>query len=141
MPMEVRVCEEIAAPAAKVWALMRGFGDLMQWMQGLESCELAGSGIGAVRTVTLSGGLRLQERLESFDDAGRSFSYAIIGNSPLPMRDYLSKVKIREKGSNACEVAWDGRFEPKAGSEASMEKAVRGIYTNGIAALRKKLGA
>ena len=97
MPMEVRVCEEIAAPAAKVWALMRGFGDLMQWMQGLESCELAGSGVGAVRTVTLPGGLRLQERLEAFDDAGRSFSYAIVGNSPLPMRDYLSSVKIREK--------------------------------------------
>jgi hypothetical protein len=138
--MEVRVCEEIAAPAAKVWALMRGFGDLMQWMQGLESCELAGSGVGAVRTVTLSGGLRLQERLEAFDDAGRSFSYAIVGASPLPMRDYLSTVKIRETGPAACEVAWDGRFEPNAGSEAAMQKAVRGTYTNGIAALRKKLG-
>jgi hypothetical protein len=140
MPTEVRVCEEIAAPAAKVWALMRGFGDLMQWMQGLESCQLAGSGVGAVRTVTLSGGLRLQERLEAFDDAGRSFSYAIVGNSPLPMRDYLSKVKIRETGPTACEVAWEGRFEPNAGSEAAMQKAVRGIYTNGIAALRKQLG-
>ena len=70
----------------------------------------------------------------------RSFSYAIIGNSPLPLRDYLSTVKIRETGPDACEIAWEGRFEPNAGSEASMQRMVRGIYTNGIAALRKKLG-
>jgi carbon monoxide dehydrogenase subunit G len=140
MPMEVRVCEEVAAPAAKAWAVMRGFGDVAQWMQGLESCELSGSGVGAVRTLTMPGGLRIQERLEAFDDAGRSFSYAIVGNSPLPLRDYLSTVKIRETGPGSCEVAWDGRFEPNPGSEGSMQRMVRGIYTNGIAALRKKLG-
>ena len=141
MPMEVRVSEEIAAPAAKVWALMRGFGDVMQWMEGLERCELEGSGIGAVRTITMPGGLRIQERLESFDDVGRRFSYAIIGNSPLPLREYLSTVQIRETGPTRCEVAWDGHFEPRAGSEAAMQQMVRGIYTNGIASLRKKLGA
>ena len=137
--MEVRVCEEISAPAEKVWALMRGFGDVMQWMEGLESCELEGSGIGAVRTIT--GGLKIQERLEAFDDVGRRFSYAIVGNSPVPMRDYLSTVQIRETGPSGCELAWEGRFEPRPGREAAVQQMVRGIYTNGIAALRKKLGA
>jgi len=141
MPMEVRVCEEIAAPAAKVWALMRAFGDVAQWMEGLESCELAGSGVGAVRTITMPGGLRIQERLEAFDDAGRRLSYAIIGNSPLPMRDYLSTVQIREMGPSRCELAWEGRFDPRPGSEAAVQQMVRGIYTNGIASLRKELGA
>ena len=94
-----------------------------------------------MRTVTLPGGLQLQERLEAFDDAGRRFSYAIVGKSPLPMRDYLSTVQIRETGPTGCEVAWEGRFDPRPGSEAAMQQAVRGIYTNGIAALRKKLGA
>lgn len=140
MPTEVRVCEEVAASAAQAWAVMRGFGDVMQWMEGLESCELEGAGVGAVRTITMPGGLRIQERLESFDDAARRFSYAIVGNSPVPMRDYLSNVEIRETGPNRCEVVWEGRYEPRPGSEAAVQKMVRGIYTNGIAALRKKLG-
>jgi len=141
MPTEVRVCEEIAAPAARVWALMRAFGDVTQWLEGLESCQLEGDGIGAVRTITMPGGLRIQERLESFDDAGRRFQYAIVGKSPLPLRDYLSTVQIRETGPSRCELAWEGRFEPLPGSEAAMQQLVRGIYTNGIASLRKKLGA
>ena len=140
MQTEVRVIEEIAAPAAKVWALIRGFGDLLQWADGLESCELEGSGVGAVRTVGLPGGLRLQERLETFDEAGRSFSYAIIGKSPLPFRDYLSKVQLREAGPARCEITWEGRFDPKPGSEAAAQTLVRGIYTRSIASLRKKLG-
>ena len=140
MQAEVRVVEEVAAPAARVWAVIRGFGDLMQWAHGLESCELEGSGIGAVRTVGLPGGLRLQERLESYDEAGRSFSYAIIGKHPLPFRDYLSSVGIREAGPARCEITWEGRFDPKPGSEAAAQTLVRGIYTSSIASLRKKLG-
>jgi hypothetical protein len=140
MPSQVRVHEEIAAPAARVWAVIRGFGDLLQWADGLESCEVEGSGIGAVRTIGLPGGLRIQERLESFDDAARSFSYAIIGKSPLPFRDYLSTVQIREAGPTRCEITWEGRFDPKPGSEAASQTLVRGIYTGSIASLRKKLG-
>jgi len=140
MPMEVRVVEEIAAPAARVWATVRGFGDLMKWAAGLESCELEGSGIGAVRTVGVAGGLRLQERLESYDEAGRSFSYAIIGKTPLPFRDYLSSVRIGELGPARCEITWVGRFDPKPGSEAASQTLVRGIYTSSLASLRKTLG-
>jgi hypothetical protein len=140
MPTEVRVVEEIAAPAARVWAVIRGFGDLLQWTDGLESCELEGSGIGAVRTVGLAGGLQLQERLECFDEASRSFSYAIIGNPPLPFREYLSTVQLRETGPATCEITWEGRFEAKPGSEAASQKIVRGIYTGSITSLRKKLG-
>jgi hypothetical protein len=140
MPTEVRVVEEVAAPAARVWTLIRGFGDLMVWAGGIESCEVAGSGVGAVRTVGLPGGLKLQERLESFDEAGRSFSYAIVGKNPLPFRDYLSKVQIREAGPARCEITWEGRFEAKPGSEAASEKAVRAIYTGSITSLRKQLG-
>jgi hypothetical protein len=134
------VVEEVAAPAARVWAVIRGFGDILQWTDGLESCELEGSGVGAVRTVGLPGGLKLQERLETVDDAERSFSYAIIGKTPLPFRDYLARVQLREAGADRCEITWEGRFDPKPGSEAASQTIVRGIYTGSIASLRKKLG-
>jgi hypothetical protein len=140
MKTEVRVVEPVAAPAEKVWALIRGFGDLMQWAQGVESCTLEGSGVGAVRTVGLPGGLKLRERLESLDDAKRCFSYSIVGKTPLPFEAYLSKLEIRETGAAACELRWEGSFEPASGREAAAQQLVRGIYTSSIAALRKKLG-
>ncbi len=140
MQAEVRVVEEVSAPAARVWAVIRGFGDILQWTDGLESCELEGSGVGAVRTVGLPGGLRIQERLESFDEEERSFSYAIIGKTPLPFRDYLARVQLREAGPARCEITWEGSFDAKPGSEAASQTIVRGIYTGSIASLRKKLG-
>jgi len=140
MLTEVRVVEEITAPAARVWALLRDFGNLMSWADGLESCELAGSGVGAVRTVTRVGGLRIQERLESFDEDERSLSYAIIGNTPLPFRDYLARVQLREAGFSRCEITWEGRFDAKPGSETATQTILRGLYSGLIASLRKKLG-
>jgi pimeloyl-ACP methyl ester carboxylesterase len=137
---EVEVVEEIAAPAAKVWELMRDFGGLTKWASAIESCEVEGQGVGAVRTLGMPGGLSLKERLEAFDDAGRTFSYAIIGDNPLPLRDYLSVVKITEKGANACICTWRGTFEPEGGSGEQTQKMVRGIYTGSLAALKKTLG-
>jgi len=88
----------------------------------------------------MTGGFQIQERLESFDDAARRYSYSIVGGSRLPMRDYLSTEKLRELGPDRCEITWDGRFDPRPGSEAATQQMVRGIYTNGIAGLRKTLG-
>ena len=51
---------------------MRGFGEVMQWMEGVERCELEGSGVGAVRSITMAGGFQIRERLK-LDDAARSF--------------------------------------------------------------------
>ena len=48
---------------------------------------------------------------------------------------------LREVGPDHCEITWDGRFDPRPGAEAATRtELVRGIYTNGIAGLRKKLG-
>ena len=44
-------------------------------------------------------------------------------------------------GPNACRVDWEGRFEPDGASEEQAQSIVRGIYTGGIAAVRKLVGA
>ena len=50
---------------------------------------------GAVRTIALAQGNPIRERLVQFDDADRSFSYAIIGPRDLPVADYVGTVKLR----------------------------------------------
>jgi len=96
--------------------------------------------VGAVRTLGMAGGLSLRERLEAQDDAARRFSYSIIGESPLPLRDYFSTVTVEPDGEDACRVDWRGRFEPKGGDESGPARIVHGIYAGGLAALGKQLG-
>lgn len=138
---EVKVSETVAAPAAKVWELFRDFGGIAKWAgAAFQSCTVEGSGIGAVRRIGLPGGLSIVERLEAFDDAGRTFSYAIIEKSPIPVKSYLSTVKVVETGASACRVDWSSTFEPDGAGEEQAQAMIRGVYTGGIQGIRKALG-
>lgn len=138
---EVHVNESIAAPAARVWELVRDFGGVAQWGgPALQSCTVEGAGVGAVRRIGLPGGLAIAERLEALDDAGRTLSYAIVGKSPIPVKDYLATIRIVEDGPQASRVDWSSNFEPDGASAEQAQALVRGVYTGGIAGLRKALG-
>jgi len=138
---EVKVSETIAAPAAKVWELLGDFGGVAKWGGPmLQGCTVEGSGVGAVRTISLPGGASIQERCEAYDAAKRSLTYSIVGKSPIPIRSYLSTCQVIEAGPNECRVEWSGRFEPDGASEEQTQGLVRGIYTGGIAGVRKLLG-
>ncbi len=138
---EVKVSEEVGASAEAVWKLLRDFGGIQKWSGGgIESCSVEGEGIGAVRTIGIAGGASLQERLEAFDDERRTFNYSIIGASPLPLTDYLSTVAVTGTGADSSRVDWSASFEPKGISEEQAQQLVRGIYTGGIAGLKKTLG-
>jgi len=139
---KVEVSEAVAAPAAKVWELLRDFGGIAKWSGPMvQSIAVEGSGIGAVRRIGLPGGMSIAERLERFDDAGRSLSYAIVEKSPIPVRNYLSTVTVIESGPRACRIDWSSSFEPDGASEEQAQAMIRGVYTNGIAGIRKALGA
>jgi hypothetical protein len=99
-----------------------------------------GEGVGAVRRIGLPGGLEITERLEAFDAAKRSLSYSIVGKSPIPIKDYVSVCSVVETGPNACRVDWSGSFVPDGVGEDQAKGMVSGIYTGGIAGVRKLLG-
>ena len=139
---EVKVSESIDAPAAKVWGLLGDFGGVTKWGGSmLQSCTVEGSGVGAVRTIGLPGGMSIQERCEGYDDAGRALTYSIIGKSPIPIRNYRSTCRVVETGPNSCRVDWEGSFEPDGVPEDQAQNLVRGIYTGGISGVRKLLGS
>jgi len=138
---EVKVRETVAAPAAKVWEIVRDFGGVAQWGgPAIQSCSVEGEGVGAIRHIGLPGGLAIAERLEAFDDAARTLSYAILEKSPLPLRNYLATIRIEEAGPQACAVDWSSTFEPDGAAEEQAQAMVRGVYTGGIAGIRKALG-
>ena len=135
---DVKVSESLAAPAAKVWALLGDFGGVAKWGGPMvQSVKLEGSGVGAVRTLGLPGDAKIQERCEALDDAGRALTYSIVGQSPIPIRNYRSTCRVVETGANQCRVDWEGHFEPVGVTEDAAQDLVRGIYTGAISEVRK----
>jgi carbon monoxide dehydrogenase subunit G len=137
--MKVLVTEDVEASADRVWELVRGFGDILKWSGGaIESIEVEGEGIGAVRTLGIAGGAQLQEKLEAHDDAARSFSYSFTGKVLLPLQDYYATLTVVESGESS-RVEWGSTFEPDGVSEEQARGMVEGIYQNGIAGIKKAL--
>ncbi len=136
---EVKVEESIAAPAGEVWKILSDFGGIKVGGP-IEAFEVTGEGVGAVRTITMSGS-KVIEKLNVHDANEMTFAYSIINeDSPLPVSNYSATVKISADGDNACRVDWQGTFEPKGADEQTASKVVHGIYTGAIQRARKTLG-
>jgi hypothetical protein len=137
----VNVKEEVAASAGQVWQIMGDFGGLTKWADPnlVTSCECDGNSAGVIRTLTIAGGGVIRERLEAIDGDARRFTYSILGESPLPVKDYVATAKVTELGPEKCQVDWQSTFSP-VGDAGEAEKVITGVYTGGVAGIRKALG-
>jgi len=136
---EFTVNDTFKASADVVWKEFADFGGIGDWAPGVESCDVEGEGIGSVRTVAMAGGVEMKERLDVFDDAARTLSYAIVGG-PLPVSNYLATVKVTEEG-DGCRVDWGASFDPPEGVPAeAIGKGVSGAYAGMLKALKARLG-
>jgi carbon monoxide dehydrogenase subunit G len=136
---EVRIEEEIAAPAAAVWSVLGDFGGVGRWLPGAPKVETEGQGVGAVRTIPM-GAARIRERLEAHDDAARRFEYSIL-EAPLPVKNYRATVSVESLGPQRCRVHWITRFEPVGISAEQLAPGLEGAYRGGLKAVAKLVGA
>ena len=77
----VKVSDRIGASADKVWELIADFGGIERYSKGFKSVTCVGSGVGAVRTITLPNDAQIQERCELLDAARRTLDYSIIAGA------------------------------------------------------------
>jgi uncharacterized protein YndB with AHSA1/START domain len=134
----------INAPAEAVWAYLRDFSNLDDWLPSIESCEIEdGAGpdqVGAVRVLTAQGGQAVfRERLVSFDDEGRSYAYEFV-ESPLPVRGYRSTIRVAPvTDSGQAFVEWWGEFDADDKDAGPMtELFTKDIYGVGLGSLRDR---
>ncbi len=125
----------IPASADKVWQLVGGFLSLPDWLPFIAK-SLPGEG-GRLRHLTTQGGQEISERLESFDNQARTYSYSI-AEGPFPVTDYLATLKVSADGDQAALVEWSGSFTPDGISEAEAETLFLGVYQGGLEALQGK---
>lgn len=138
---------EINAAPDKVWAIIGNFQD-MSWHPAVEKTEgSGGNDKGAKRKLTLKGGGTIEEELSSYDAGKMMYGYRItnVDVKVVPVSNYSSKISVKGDGGKST-VTWDGAFyrgfpnndPPPELSDEAAKKAVDGIYSAGLEALKKK---
>jgi len=140
---------DIDAPVDRVWDAVKNFDSLNKWHPGFAADEITkgeNNKPGAVRKLTVKDGPSFTEELLAFDAANHSYRYRII-ESPLPLRDYSSRISVKPNAKGGSHVTWSGKFKrkstsdnpPEAENDAAAVKLVTGVYEGGLANLKKTL--
>lgn len=123
----------VPASADEVWKLVGGFLSLPDWLPLIASSEALEGG--RTRKLTTGDGAVIVEKLQTFDEANRTYSYSII-SGPFPVTDYLAKVQVEAAGDNQTLVTWSGSFTPVGMSDADAHALFQGVYEGGLDALK-----
>ena len=145
-PQKVEKSVTIKAEPAKVWALVKDFGNMQKWHPAVASTKLEKKGSDTYRLLTLKDGGTIYEKLRSADDANMQLKYEIV-EGVLPVSDYYSIMSVKPgPGAGESTVTWMGRFYrvyklnppiPAGQDDESALNAVNGVYDGGLANLKK----
>jgi hypothetical protein len=129
------------APAQEVWELLRDFSAIGSWHPYLPEAKIEGGDpgdrVGAVRVFPAAGGHR--ERLVALDDSDRSTRYAFEDTAGLPVRDYVSGLRVTPASPRTSLVEWTADFDCDATDEPQVISQVRdGVFLPGLAALKER---
>jgi len=112
------------------FARLADFGGIGKFMPEVESVEMKGDGVGAVRTVRIKGiPVGMEERLEALVD-GRLLSYSIINETPLPLERYHAVVELDDAPGGGCRVRWGSNWVAKGVADEQVREMLVRLYGN-----------
>lgn len=145
-PQKVEKTVVIKAAPAKVWAVVKDFGNMHAWHPAIASTKLEKKGEETFRTLTLKDGGTIYEKLRTADDADMKLKYEIV-DGVAPVADYNSFMQVTAgPGAGESTVTWVGRFYrtyklnppiPAGQDDETAVKFVTGVYDSGLANLKK----
>jgi uncharacterized protein YndB with AHSA1/START domain len=130
---EVCISITIARPAEQVWSLLGGFDWLPRWLDLIASSSLSDGG--RLRHLKTADGAIILERLLTFDDDERNYSYALL-EGPLPVTDYVGTMSAKDDGKGWTLATWSSSFLVKDAEEAQVIKHFEAIYRVGLERLK-----
>ena len=131
-----RAVVEISAD--EVWAIVGHFGLLPKWLPLVTQCRVEGSGVGAIRTLTVNDGAVVKERMDAYDADRRTYAYSVIDPGRLPLTSCRSTIRVEPDGEGRSIVTWAGWFEVSGADDAETVRWIDAFYDAGIGALRKR---
>jgi hypothetical protein len=134
----VCVSSMVPAPVDHVWARIRRFDAVADWLPFVASSPIEDGGdptrIGCVRTVTQTDGGVFREVLVALSDAGRSYSYTFVG-SPIPVTDHRTTLRLLPiTDGDRTYAEWSSRFEMD-GDPGELTRLMNENFLAGLRAL------
>jgi uncharacterized protein YndB with AHSA1/START domain len=133
------------APAAEVWALLRDFNGMPGWHPAVTDSVMedgkAGDQTGGVRSFHLKDGAHLRERLLSFSDVERSFSYNF-EKTPFSVLNYHATLRVTPvTDGNRAFVEWWTTFDCEPDKIDDWVHTFAGVvFKGGLDALKARFG-
>jgi hypothetical protein len=128
----------IAVPAEVVWTRISDFTSWHLWIPRIVGTVMDpahhGDEVGAIRTLTLSDGNTVRERLTLKDPVQRRIGYEYPDGLPFPVTSYQAQVRVESDGSVAL-VRWSSEFEASDELAAQITPTFTGLYQTYLANL------
>ena len=113
--------------ADAMWDRVGDFHRLQTWLPGIEKEEKVDDG--TARRLTMNGGMQMVEKL--LDQSEKQYTYTI-SEGPLPIQNYVSTLRVRGAGDNACVVEWESEFDPVGITDEQAVSIIEAIYDAGL---------
>lgn len=129
--------------AARVWALLRDFGNYRLWIDEVEESGIedgkSGDTVGAVRHARI-GETRIRQRLLAHSDLERSYSYEFCGAPRFPIRHFVATLRATPvtDGDRAF-VEWWASFDCEAAEQEHWQGFLARSFAGWLASLRRRL--
>lgn len=143
---------EISAAPGKVWDIIKNYSDLT-WVPVVKGSKATkGNTVGSIRTLEM-GGPKLTEELVQYNDAARSYTYAIQNTAAnqqvVPLSDVKATISVAPGKAGGSKVTWQAAFHrvdhsdtPATGhDDAAAKQTMKGVIGGGLAGLKQKAEA
>lgn len=130
---EVHVWIAIERPLEQVWSLLGGFDCLPRWLDVVASSTLSDGG--RLRHLKTTNGATIVERLLTFDEDEKYYSYALL-EGPSPVIDYVGRMSAQSDGKGGTLASWSSTFLVDGVDETEMVAHFETLYRSGLESLK-----
>jgi len=135
----VFVSSVVDAPAEKVWATIRRFDAVADWLPFVKSSPIEDGGdptrVGCIRVLTQTDGEVFREVLVALSDAECFYSYTFV-SSPVPVRNHRTTLKVLPiTDGQRSYVAWSSRLDIDPKYEPQLVDLMNRNFLTGLRSL------
>ena len=138
MQTKVVVSRKMMVPVAKVWDAISKIGRLDVWFPALLDCDVQGTGVGAVRTMTSAGGGRIVDHIVGLDRDSRRLTYDRV-QSPFPVSSYTGNVEVFTSFDGISVLVWTVDFVSTLADAPIVRRRLEVAIGAGVDGMREDL--